>query len=63
MKKYIPHKEVAVLYEARDCIKFKTMLANGYQSSLYSSIASGVYVHLRVHTDLDFCFSLITVLI
>ncbi len=51
MKKYIPHEEVAVLYEARDCVKFKTMFANGYRSSLYGSIASGVNVHLRVHTD------------
>jgi len=63
MKKYIPHEEVAVLYEARDHLKFKTMFANGYQSSLYGSIASGVNVHLRIHTDLDFCYSLTTVLI
>lgn len=63
MKKYISHKEVAVLYEARDRLKFKTMFANQYQSSLYSSIASAVNVHLHIHTDLDFCYSLTIVLI
>ncbi len=63
MKKVIPHDEVAVLYEARDHLQFKTMFANGKNSSLYGSIASGINVHLWVHDDLDFCYSTTTVLI
>ena len=63
MKKVITHDEVAVLYEARDCLQFKTMFANGKNSSLYGSIALGINVHLRVHDDLDFCYSITTVLI
>ncbi len=54
MKKIILHEEAAVLYEARDHLEFKTMLANRKNALLYGSIASGVNVHLRIHDDLDF---------
>ena len=54
MTKVIPHEEVSVLYKARDCLKFKTMFANGKNTSLYGSIATGNYVHLQIHDDLDF---------
>ncbi len=63
MKKVIPHDEVAVLYKTRDRLQFKTMFANGKNSSLYGSIASGINVHLQVHDDLEFCHSITTVLI
>ncbi len=63
MKKVIPHEEVEVLYEAKGRLEFKKMFANGKNVSLYGSFASGVNVHLRIHDDIDFCYSITTVLI
>ncbi len=39
------------------------MFANGKNSSLYGSIVLGKNDHLRVHDDLDFFYSITTVLI
>ncbi len=63
MKKFIPNDEVAVLYEARNGLNFRTMFANGYQEWLYGSIASGINVHQKIHDDLNFCDSITTLLI
>ncbi len=52
-----------MLYKARDCLKFKTMFANGKNASLYGSIVSGINVHFRIHDDLGFCYSITTMLI
>ncbi len=56
MKKFIPHEELAVLYEARSCLNFHTIFGNGYRALLYGSIAFRINVHLRIHNDLDFCY-------
>ncbi len=39
------------------------MFSHGKNASLYRKIASGINIHLWVHDDLDFCYSIITVLI
>ncbi len=47
----------------RDWLKLKTMFAHGYKATLYGSIKSGIYVHLLIHDDLDFWYSITAVLI
>ena len=39
------------------------MFANGKSLSFHGSIASGINVHLWIHDDLDFSYSITTVLI
>ena len=51
-----------VPYKERNRLNFQTMFANGNRGSLYELIASGIIVHLQIHRDIDFCYSITTVL-